>query len=93
MFSIWSKKIQSPLTPWEERVWQHDGENITYAYRFYFKYHLHGFLSLKLTKISYDKPCMSKLSKLSSILTVDSDIFDDSVFEIPIPFFKLLDDV
>lgn len=64
---------------------------ITYAYRFYFRYHLHGVLSLKMTKIPYDKPTnFWKIRGLETILTVDADMFNECVLQIPMPFFPSL---
>lgn len=56
--------------------------------RFHLKYHLNGFLSLKLTKISYDTSCeLWKTRRMESILTADADLFEN-VLQIPMPFFS-----
>lgn len=86
LFAIWTERIQSPLSSWEDRIWEYNDTFVVYANRFHFKYHLNGFLSLKLTRIPYDKPC--KLWKnRESILTADADLFE-CVLQIPMPFFS-----
>ena len=81
--------MQNPLSSWKDRVWDNNNKLIVYAYRFYFRYHLNGFLSLKFTKISYDTPIkIWKNRKMESILTVDADMFDETTLQTPMPFFS-----
>ena len=90
MFAIWTERVRSPLSSWKDRIWEYNNEFVVYANRFHFLYRLNGFLSLKMSKISYDTPCgLWKRRKLETILTADADLFDDCVLQIPIPFFSL----
>lgn len=44
-----------------------------------------------MTKIPYDKPNnFWKIRGLETILTVDADMFDECVLQIPMPFFPSL---
>ena len=90
LFAIWTERIQSPLSSWKDRIWEYNDTSVVYANRFHFIYRLNGFLSLKMTRIPYDKPCrVWKRCKIESLLTADADLFE-CVLQMPIPFFSSL---